>query len=92
MRDGGHLPLVRAPHKVEDEVVVPSSVDAVSESVRAELGAAVDAVGRYKARLASLVETIGPNHEDLISAMYEAERALVSAERLLARAEKLARG
>ena len=64
----------------------------MSESVRAELGAAVDAIGRYKTRLAALVETIGPNHEDLVSAMYEAERALVSAERLLARAEKLARG
>jgi hypothetical protein len=38
-----------------------------------------------------LVENIGPNHEDLVSAMYEAERALVSAERLLTRAEKLAR-
>jgi hypothetical protein len=63
----------------------------MNESIRAELGAAVDAVNRYRMRIAGLVENIGPNHEDLVSAMYEAERALVSAERLLIRAEKLAR-
>lgn len=64
----------------------------MSESIRAELGAAVDAVNRYRTRIADLVDTVGPNSEDLVSAMYEAERALVSAERLLSRAEKIARG
>ena len=59
--------------------------------MRAELGAAVDAVNRYRVRLAALVEGLGANNEDLISAMYEAERALISAERLLTRAEKLAK-
>jgi hypothetical protein len=63
----------------------------MNETIRAELGAAVDAVGQYKSRIARLLDDVGPNNEDLISAMYEAERALVSAERLLARAEKLAR-
>lgn len=63
----------------------------MNETVRAELGAAVDAVNRYRIRLAGLMENIGPNHEDLVSALYEAERALVSAERLLARAEKISR-
>ncbi|MEY3806014.1 MAG: hypothetical protein RIR69_826 [Actinomycetota bacterium] len=63
----------------------------MNETIRAELGAAVDAVNRYRTRLTSLVESVGPNSEDLISAMYEAERALISAERLLTRAEKLAR-
>lgn len=63
----------------------------MSETIRAELGAAVDAVNRYRIRLAGLVENVGPNSEDLVSAMYEAERALISAERLLTRAEKLAR-
>lgn len=63
----------------------------MSETIRAELGAAVDAVNRYRVRLASLVENVGPNSEDLVTAMYEAERALISAERLLTRAEKLAR-
>ena len=48
-------------------------------------------MGQYRVRISNLVDSVGPNHEDLISAMYEAERALVSAERLLARAEKLAR-
>ena len=59
--------------------------------MRAELGAAVDAVNRYRVRLAALVEGLGANNDDLISAMYEAERALISAERLLTRAEKLAK-
>lgn len=63
----------------------------MTETVRAELGAAADAIGSYRQRIAGLLDVVGPNHEDLISAMYEAERALVSAERLLVRAEKLAR-
>lgn len=63
----------------------------MNESVRAELGAAVEAIDRYRARVASLVENVGPDNEDLLSAMYEAERALVTAHRLLTRAEKLAR-
>ncbi len=63
----------------------------MTSTVSAELGAAADAINRYRTRVAALVETIGPNHEDLVSAMYEAERSLLSAERLLVRAEKLAR-
>lgn len=63
----------------------------MTASISAELNAAVDAINRYRTRVAGLLETVGPDHEDLVSAMYEAERALVSAERLLARAEKLAR-
>lgn len=62
-----------------------------NESVRAELGAAVDAVDRYRGRIASLAESVGGGNEDLLAAMWEAERALISAHRLLARAEKLAR-
>lgn len=63
----------------------------MNESVRAELGAAVEAVDRYRQRVAALVESVGPDSEDLLSAMYEAERALLSAHRLLIRAEKLSR-
>lgn len=63
----------------------------MTASISAELNAAVDAINRYRTRVAGLLETVGPDHEDLVSAMYEAERALVTAERLLARAEKLAR-
>jgi hypothetical protein len=63
----------------------------MSETTRAELGAAAEAIGRYRIRIGGLIETTGPNNEDLISAMYEAERALLSAERLLNRAEKISR-
>lgn len=63
----------------------------MNETVRAELGAAVEAVNRYRTRVTSLVESVGAGSEELASAMYEAERALITAERLLARAEKLAR-
>jgi hypothetical protein len=63
----------------------------MSSTVHAELGAAAEAIGRYRSRIAGLIDNVGPNQEDLMSAMYEAERALISAERLLVRAEKLAR-
>ena len=63
----------------------------MSSTVHAELGAAAEAIGRYRSRIAGLIDNVGPNQEDLMSAMYEAERALVAAERLLVRAEKLAR-
>jgi hypothetical protein len=63
----------------------------MSSSVHAELGAAADAIGRYRERVAGLIDGLGPNNEDLATAMYEAERALLSAERLLTRAEKIAR-
>ena len=63
----------------------------MTATICAELGAAADAVNRYRMRVAGLIENIGANHEDLVSAMYEAERALLSAERLLTRAEKIAR-
>ena len=54
----------------------------MSSSVHAELGAAADAIGRYRERVAGLIDGLGPNSEDLATAMYEAERALLSAERL----------
>ena len=38
-----------------------------------------------------LVASTGPDSDDLVAAMWEAERALLSAQRLLARAGKLAR-
>lgn len=62
-----------------------------NESVRAELGSASDAVDRYRSRVASLAESVGAGHEALLAAMWEAERALITAHRLLVRAEKLAR-
>ena len=63
----------------------------MSGTVSAELAASAEAIDRYRSRVASLIESLGPNSEDLESAMYEAERALLSAHRLLVRAEKIAR-
>lgn len=63
----------------------------MSATVSAELAASAEAIERYRSRVASLIESLGPNSEDLASAMYEAERALLSAHRLLLRAEKIAR-
>jgi hypothetical protein len=63
----------------------------VSETVRAELAASAEAVDRYRHRIAGLIDTLGTDSEDLASAMYEAERALLSAHRLLLRAEKIAK-
>ena len=63
----------------------------MSATVSAELAASAEAIERYRTRIAALIESLGPNTEDLASAMYEAERALLSAHRLLLRAEKTAR-
>lgn len=63
------------------------------EVVRAELAAAGESVERYRVRIADLVEQFSSADDDgeLVSAMWEAERGLRAAHRLLARAEKLAR-
>ena len=58
----------------------------------AELSAAAEAVAGYQRRVAALAGPhLGTEREDLVMAIYEAERALRSAERLLQRAVKLAR-
>lgn len=63
----------------------------MSTAAAAELGAAADTVGSYRRRVADLVgPDLGPNRDDLVSAIYEAERALRTAERLLDRARKVA--
>lgn len=62
-----------------------------TETVGAELAASAEAVDRYRARVAALIEGLGGGHEDLASAMWEAERALLTAHRLLLRAQKAAR-
>jgi hypothetical protein len=70
---------------------VPTDDASTISTVRAELGSIADAVDAYKSRLSGLIDRVGANHEDLVSSMYEAERSLLSAQRLLVRAEKLAR-
>ncbi len=63
----------------------------MSTSTVAELSSAAEAVGSYRRRVHDLVGPhLGPDREDLVSAIYEAERALRTSERLLQRAVKLA--
>ena len=64
--------------------------DAATDTVRAELGAAGEAVSRYRERIAGLVASVEGN-EDLVAAMWEVERGLLGAQRLISRAEKIAR-
>lgn len=57
----------------------------------AELAAAADTVDRYRQRVADLAQPhLGTEREDLVAAIYEAERALRSAHRQLQRAAKVA--
>ncbi len=63
----------------------------MSDTIRAELSAAAEALERYRLRVSGLVDSVGPDREDLVAALYEAERALLGAQRLVARAGKLAR-
>lgn len=60
-------------------------------STVAELAAAAEAVERYRQRVADLATPhLGTEREDLLSAIFEAERSLRSAQRLLTRAAKVA--
>lgn len=63
------------------------------ETALAELAAIADGVERYRARVADLVTPdLKRGREDLVAAVYEAERALRNAQRQLVRAEKVGRG
>jgi hypothetical protein len=62
-----------------------------ASATAAELSAAAEAVGNYQRRVADLAAPhLGGERADLVSAIYEAERSLRTAERLLQRAVKLA--
>ena len=61
------------------------------ESMNAELSAAAEAVAGYRDRMADLATSMGGENEDLVSAIYEAERALLTAHRSILRAQRLAR-
>ncbi len=59
-------------------------------STAAELAAVADTIGRSRNRVAGLAEPyLGSDREDIIAAVYEAERQLRGAERALRRALKL---
>ena len=65
------------------------SVPAAS-STAAELAALAETVGRSRQRVAGLAEPyLGTEREDIVAAVYEAERQLRGAERALQRALKL---
>ncbi len=59
-------------------------------STAAELAAVADTIGRSRNRVAGLAEPyLGSEREDIVAAVYEAERQLRGAERALQRALKL---
>lgn len=63
----------------------------MSTATAAELSAAVEAIGSYRRRVSDLAAPhLGTEREDLVAAIYEAERALRTAERSLQRAFKVA--
>lgn len=65
-------------------------------SIAAELAVIADAVDRYGQRVTDLVQGALPQldpegrHDDLLSALHEAERSLRVAHRALSRAQRLA--
>jgi hypothetical protein len=63
-----------------------------ADATAAELSAAAEVVSSYQRRVGDLAAPhLGTERDDLIAAIYEAERALRTAERLLQRAAKVAR-
>lgn len=59
------------------------------ESTAAEISALTDAIERARQRVAGLAEPfLASQRDDIISALYESERALLAAERTLQRALK----
>lgn len=61
-----------------------------ASSTAAELAALAETVGRSRQRVAGLAEPyLGTEREDIVAAVYEAERQLRGAERALQRAIKL---
>jgi hypothetical protein len=59
-------------------------------AITAELRAAAEAIGDYQKRVGALTAGVGSEHDDLRSAIEEAERALGVAERAVRRAIKVA--
>jgi hypothetical protein len=61
-----------------------------ASSTAAELAALADTLGRSRDRVVGLAEPyLGTEREDIVAAVYEAERQLRGAERALQRALKL---
>ena len=60
-------------------------------TIAAELAVMAEGTDRYRDRVADLARHNLSEHDDLVSAIHEAERALRTAQRALTRANKLAR-
>lgn len=60
-------------------------------TIAAELAVMAEGADRYRDRVADLARRNLGEHDDLLSAIHEAERALRTAQRALTRANKLAR-
>jgi hypothetical protein len=56
----------------------------------AELSAAAEAIGDYQRRIGALAGDVSKERDDLLTAIYEAERSLGVAERAIRRAIKVA--
>ncbi len=64
----------------------------MSSSLRAEISSIATTVGELRRRVASMASPLlGTDRDDLVAALYEAERGLVAAGRHLDRAEGLVR-
>ena len=58
-------------------------------AMTAELSAAAEAIGDYHRRVGALASNVGSDDDDLLTAIYEAERSLGVAERAIRRAIKV---
>jgi len=63
----------------------------MSVTVEAELAAAAEAIERHRNRITGLLESTPGISADLASAMYEVERSLLGAHRLVIRSEQISR-
>lgn len=62
----------------------------MSSSIHAEVSSIADSVGGLRQRVAAIAPSLaGGGAEDLLSALFEAERSLTGAERQLERAKRL---
>ena len=60
-------------------------------TIAAELAVMAEGTARYQERVAELRSgNLGEQHDDLVAAIHEAERALLSAQRALMRANRIA--
>lgn len=68
----------------------PRQTLAMTTSAAAELSVTGEHLSRYRDRVTAIARTLsGGDHDDIVAALFEAERALRTAERAVGRATKL---